>query len=126
MSSHNKILIVDENVFSRVCSAILNNEGYQTILAVSTEEAIDYISNNGISLVVSSYPFALSLLKSEILNEIPTIVLSDEFNDELIDVTKRIRNSVSLVKPLDFERFKYIVRGILSGYLNLNGSNIIA
>jgi hypothetical protein len=39
---------------------------------------------------------------------------------------KRIKNSVCLVKPLDFERFKYIVRGIIHGYLNLSGGNIIA
>jgi hypothetical protein len=58
--------------------------------------------------------------------ELPTIVLSDEFNNELIEIVKGIKNSICLVKPLDFERFKYIVHGILNGYLNLSGGNIIA
>ena len=126
MSSLKKILIVDEYGFSKVCSAILNDEGYQTKLAVSEEEAIRYISNNGISLIVSSYPFADSFLKSRRLRDIPTIVLSDEFNNDLIKIMKCIKNSVCLVKPLDVERFKYIVRGIINGYLNYTGGNIIA
>jgi hypothetical protein len=43
-----------------------------------------------------------------------------------IEIVKGIKNSICLVKPLDFERFKYIVHGILNGYLNLSGGNIIA
>ena len=126
MSSAKRILIVDEDGFSKVCSAILNDEGYQTRQAISEEEAIRHISTNGISLIVSSYPFAVSFLKSSRLRDIPTIVLSDEFNSDLIEVMKCIKNSICLVKPLDFERFKYIVRGIINGYLNLSGGNIIA
>ena len=126
MPSEKKILIIDENGFSKVCSAILNDEGYNTKLAFSEEEAMKCISNNGISLIVSSYPFAVSFLKSNILRDIPTIVLSDEFNNDLIEIMKCIKNSICLVKPLDFERFKYIVRGIINGYLNLSGGNIIA
>jgi DNA-binding NtrC family response regulator len=126
MAHSKKILIIDEDGFSKVCSAILNDEGFQTRLAISTEEAAKYVSSNGISLIVSSYPYALSFLKSKMIRDIPTIVLSDELNNDLMDIMKQIRNSVCLVKPLDFERFKYIVRGIISGYLNLSGGNIIA
>ncbi len=126
MSHSKKILIIDEDGFSKVCSAILNDEGYETMLAVSTEEAVRHVSNNGISLIVSSYPYALSFLKSALVKDIPTIVLSDELSNELIEVMKCIKNSVCLVKPLDFDRFRYIVRGIINGYLNLSGGNIIA
>ncbi len=126
MSKVKKILIVDEDGFSKVCSAILNDEGYETRLAISVEDALQCISNNGISLIVSSYPYALSFLESEDIKDIPTIILSDEFNNELIEVMKCIRSSICLVKPLDFERFKYIVHGIINGYLNLSGGNIIA
>jgi len=109
-----------------VCSAILNDEGYQTKLAISREEADAQVAKNGISLIVSSYPYALSFLQSKQIKDIPTIVLSDELNSDLIDIMKCIKNSVCMVKPVDFERFKYIVRGILNGYLNLTGGNIIA
>ncbi len=126
MSSSKEILIIDEDGFSKVCSAILNGEGYRTRLALSTQEAVRCISDDGISLIVSSYPYAQSFLQSTMAKEVPTIVLSDEFNNELIEIVKGIKNSICLVKPLDFERFKYIVHGILNGYLNLSGGNIIA
>ncbi|MBI5055407.1 MAG: hypothetical protein HZB61_02135 [Nitrospirae bacterium] len=126
MSNAKKILILDENGFSKVCSAILNDEGYQTTLAISSEEAAKFVSANGISLIVSSYPYALPFLKSKLIKDIPTIVLSDELNSDLLEVMKRIKNSICLVKPLDFERFKYIVCGIINGYLNISGGNIIA
>jgi DNA-binding NtrC family response regulator len=126
MQTLKKILILDENGFSKVCSAILNDEGYQTKLAISSEEAEQCVTDDCISLIVSSYPYACSFLKSKIVKDIPVIVLSDEFNNELIEVIKRIKNSVCLVKPLDFDRFKYIVRGIINGYLNISGGNIIA
>jgi DNA-binding NtrC family response regulator len=126
MPSSKKILIIDEDGFSKVCSAILNDEGYQTHLAVSVDEAVQYVSDDGVSLIVSSYPYAISFLKSKIVENIPTIILSDELNNDLIEMMKRIKNSICLVKPLDFERFKYIVRGIINGYLNLSGGNIIA
>lgn len=126
MQTSKKILILDEVGFSKVCSAILKDEGYQTRLAISSEEAERCVTDDCISLIVSSYPYAGSFLKSKIVRDIPTIVLSDEFNNDLIKIMKRIRNSVCLVKPLDFDRFKYIVRGIINGYMNISGGNIIA
>lgn len=126
MSTPKKILIIEEDGFSRICSAILHDEGYQTKVALSEEEAARMISTNGISLIVSSYPFAITFLKSKKIKDIPTIVLSYELNSDLIDVMKRIKNSICLLKPLDFKRFKYIVHGIVNGYLHLSGGNIIA
>jgi len=126
MSSMKKILIFDEDGFCKVCSAILNDEGYQTEMAFSNEEAEASIIKNGISLIVLSYPFALPFLRSGSVSDIPTIILSNDLNPDLIEMMKRFKNSVCLVKPLDFKRFKYIVRGIISGYLNLTGGNIIA
>jgi DNA-binding NtrC family response regulator len=126
MTSTKKILIIDEDSFSKVCSAILNDEGFLTKQVQSTDQAVQQMENNGISLIVSSYPYARSLLKSKDVKDIPTIVLSDEINDGLLEIMKGINKSVCLVKPVDFERFKYIVRGIISGYLNINGGNIIA
>ncbi|KPK36678.1 MAG: hypothetical protein AMK70_01385 [Nitrospira bacterium SG8_35_1] len=126
MSTAKKILIFDEDGFCKICSAMLSDEGYQTELAFSNEEAESFIAKNGISLIVLSYPFALPFLRSESIRDIPTIVLSNDLNSDLIEMMKRFKNSVCLVKPLDFKRFKYIVRGVVSGYLNLTGGNIIA
>jgi DNA-binding NtrC family response regulator len=126
MTTVKKILIIEEDGFSKICSAILHDEGYQTSFAVSAKEAARIVSGDGISLIVSDYPHVQSLLKSRIIHDIPKIVLSDNLNNDLIETMKQIGNSVCLLKPLDFERFKYIVRGILDGYLNISGGNIIA
>jgi DNA-binding response OmpR family regulator len=121
-----KILIFDEDGFCKICSAMLNDEGYQTELAFSSEEAETCVAKNGISLIVLSYPLALPFLRSESARNIPTIILSNDLNSDLIDMMKQSKNAVCLVKPLDYKRFKYIVRGVISGYLNLTGGNIIA
>lgn len=126
MPSTKRILIIEEDGFSKVCSAILNDEGYKTRLAATSEDAVRSVSDNGISLIVSSYPYAGSFLRSKVVKDIPTIILSNELNSDLIETMKDIKSSVCLVKPLDFERFKYIVHGIINGYLNLSGGNIIA
>ena len=75
---------------------------------------------------MDGYEVLRKLKETQGTKDIPVIVLSDELNNDLIRIMKQIRNSVCLVKPLDFERFKYIVRGIINGYLNLSGGNIIA
>jgi DNA-binding NtrC family response regulator len=126
MSSLKKILIIEEDGFSKICSAILRDEGYQTSFAVSAKEAVRVVSENGISLIVSGYSQVQSLLQLRIIHDIPKIVLSDELNNDLIETMKQIGNSICLLKPLDFERFKYIVHGIINGYLNISGGNIIA
>jgi len=126
MANLKKILIIEEDGFSRICSAILHDEGYQTSFAISAKEAVRIVSDNGISLIVSGFSHVQSLLQLGIIHDIPKIILSDELNNDLIETMKRIGNSVCLLKPLDFERFKYIVHGIINGYLNISGGNIIA
>jgi DNA-binding response OmpR family regulator len=121
-----KILIVDEDGFSKICSAMLSDEGYQTELALSEKDAIRYISSDSISLIISSYPYGMSLLRTLKAKDIPIIILSDEINSVLIEIMKAFKYSVCMVKPLDFQRFRYLVRGIMNGYLNLTGGNIIA
>jgi len=126
MTPTKKILIVNEDGFSRICSAILSDEGYQTELAFSEEDAIRSISSNRVSLIISSYPYGMSLLKTPKAKDIPIMILSNEINSVLIEIMQGFKYSVCMVKPLDFERFRYLVRGIMNGYLNLAGGNIIA
>lgn len=126
MTPSKKILIVDEDGFSKVCSAMLGDEGYQIELALSGEDAIRNISNDGVSLIISSYPYGISFLKSFKAKNIPIMILSDEINNDLMEIMRFFKYSICMVKPLDFQRFKYLVRGIVNGYLNLTGGNIIA
>lgn len=120
-----KILIIDEDGFSKVCSAMLSKHGYETRLAVSTEDAAKSINSEGIELIISSYPYGLPLLKMKDTSQIPVIVLSDEVNTQLVEVMSGLKQAVCMLKPIDFKRFEYLVQGILNGYLNLSGGNII-
>ncbi len=126
MLSTKKILILDEEGFSKICSAMLCEDGYQTELPPSQEEAIRSVSHDGIALIISGYPYGMPLLKSQKIKDIPIIILSNEINNDLIEMMKNYKYSVCMVKPLDFQRFKYLVRGIVNGYLDLSGGNIIA
>jgi hypothetical protein len=121
-----KILIVNNDGFGKICSDILNEEGFDSILACSVEEAVQHASNDNISLIVSNHSHTRSFLKSQLFCDIHKIILTNEFNKELIEDMKLIKNAICLVKPLDFKRFRYIVCGIMNGYVNLTGGNIIA
>jgi len=96
------------------------------MIACSVEEAVQNASNDNVALIVSNYAHVRSLVKSPLFSDIPKIILTNEFNKELIEDMKLIKNSICLVKPLDFERFRYIVCGIMNGYVNVTGGNIIA
>ena len=126
MKSSKKILIIDEDGFSKICSAMLRDEGHETELAALDEKTLHNVSRNGISLIISSYPYGKSFFKVNKAHDIPLMILSDEINDDLIKMLKCFKHSVCMVKPLDFQRFKYLVNGIVNGYLNLTGGNIIA
>lgn len=126
MKSSKKILIIDEDGFSKICSAMLRDEGHETELAALDEKNLHNVSGNGISLIISSYPYGISFFKANKAQDIPLMILSDEINDNLIEMLKCFKHSVCMVKPLDFQRFKYLVNGIVNGYLNLTGGTIIA
>ena len=64
MPSAKKILIFDDEGFSKVCSAMLSEDGYQIELALSQKEAIRSISQDDIALIISGYPYGMPLLKS--------------------------------------------------------------
>lgn len=126
MESSKKILIVDEAGFSKICSAMLSDKGYQIELAALNKNIFSNMRGNGIALIISSYPYGVSVLKSNEVKDIPIMILADEINNDLIEMMKRFKLSVCMVKPLDYDRFKYLVNGIVNGYLNLTGGNIIA
>jgi len=127
VKSAKKILIIEEDGFSKVCSAILGADGYQTEFVKADEDAIRKIPINEISLIVSSYPYGIPLLRLHTIKNIPLIILSHEVNNDLLALMKEFKHSVCIVKPVDFQRLRYLVCGIINGYTNLiEGGHIIA
>jgi hypothetical protein len=119
-----RILIIDEGGFSRVCSALLEFEGYGAD-AVSTMENL----NNGLDefgLIITSYPYGAFLFSELEKRKIPVIILSDHINRELINVLEGFNNSYCMIKPLDYHKFRSLVRQVMGGEQEaLRGYNIV-
>ena len=75
-----KILIFDEAGFSRICSAILEKEGYGTNAICDVNQIDSTINYNDFGLVITSYPFGAYLLDKLRQSGIPSIILSDHVN----------------------------------------------
>jgi hypothetical protein len=117
------ILIIDEERFSRVCSAILGTAGYGTDVLCQRNrfQLQDKLDEDRVNLIVTSYPygsFLFSLLKGR---NIPTILLSDNVDGDLIDILKNCENVYCMIKPLDYDHFKQLVGKLMSGDLSAQG-----
>jgi DNA-binding NtrC family response regulator len=109
-----KILIVDENSFSRICSAILENEGYETKILKDFGSLLPHFNNNEFGLVITSYPFGYFWFENIKKMNLPTIILTDHINRIFINILEGFNNSYCMVKPLDYQKFRSLVRQIVS------------
>jgi DNA-binding NtrC family response regulator len=111
-----KILIVDEARFSRVCSAILEKEGYQTSSVPDVQKADKEISSRDYELLVTSYPFCTDILEDLMRIGIPAIILSDHMNKKLMTTLDSIKNVHlhCMIKPIDYNKFRAVVKQILN------------
>ncbi len=121
------ILIIDEAGFSRICSAILESEGYRVEAVTDGDNLASKLNNEEIVLIITScYPYGILFLEDIKKRNIPVIILSDLINKELINILERFNSSYCMVKPLDYQKFKRLVRKIVNGDLNNHGEyNIV-
>ena len=122
-----KILIIDEAGFSRICSAILEFEGYG-IEAMSDSDGFHRrLDNDEYGLIITSYPYGTFLFEEIKRRNISTIILSDHINGELINILEGFNNSYCMIKPLDYQKFRSLVKQVMSGDLsNIHGGyNIV-
>lgn len=108
-----KILVFDEESFSRVCRALLQLDGYPADCLASMDlQTAGDLENYG--LVITSYPYGLSLFPHLMHRQAPVLVLSDCLSVELLECLKSIRNSLCMIKPLDYEQFSGKIRNVMS------------
>lgn len=109
------ILIVDEAGFSRVCSAILEKEGYRTNAVTDVRQLDAEINYSNFGLVITSYPYGEVLFDKLKKKKIPTIILSDHFNRSLVMTLELFDKSIShcLIKPLDYTKFRTLVNQVM-------------
>ncbi len=110
-----KILIIDEHRFSRICSAILETIGYGTDMISCAHDLPSKLNDNEWGLVVTSYPYGVFFFEQIKKKNIPTIILSDNIDGQLINILNNFNNSYCMIKPLDYDKFKALVRQVISG-----------
>ncbi len=113
--NHKKILIVDEAGFSRVCSAILEKEGYGTSAITDIRQLGSNVNYKDFGLVITSYPYGAALLEKLIDSSIPTIILSDQVSRDLMAKLDNFDKSLShcMIKPLDYHKFRILVNQVM-------------
>jgi DNA-binding NtrC family response regulator len=116
-----KILIIDEHRFSIVCSAILENGGYKAETITNIDNLPAGLNLDDFGLIITSYPFGFYFLKEIKKEQVPKIIFSDQINDSLIRALHCIDNSYCMIKPLDYGKFKSLVKEVMSGNLAMTG-----
>ncbi len=120
------ILILDEARFSRVCSAILELEGYSADSVADGEDLQKQLEMKQVDLIIASYPLGVSLLDSLQRRDIPTIVLSDHISKDLIWSLGSFANSYCMIKPLDYDKFRSLVNQVVNCHdLRAEGCHVV-
>lgn len=126
LQSRKKILLIDEVCFSRICSAILASEGYDIETASGAGSLSPLLNPNELGLIITSYPYGAFIFEKLKVGGIPTIILSDQINLELINILEGFSRSYCLVKPLDYRKFRTLVKRVMSGEPGISGGyNIV-
>jgi DNA-binding NtrC family response regulator len=121
-----KILIIDEKVFSRICSAILELDGLITEIFDGNTNTLSITKNNKIGLIIMSYPFSHLFLEEIRKINIPTIILADQVNKDIINLLESLTTSYCMIKPIDYNKFKYLAKKIITCSVhNTKGYNIL-
>ncbi len=125
LQSYRRILIIDEAGFCRVCSALLEAEGYRAEAVSDLGLALTLCKTGPFGLIITSYPFGAGIFKEIKGLKTPMIVLSDQVSRELIGTLQLLDSSYCMIKPIDYMKFRGVVRRVLSGAECGNGCKII-
>jgi len=108
---YKKILILDEAGFSRICAAILEKEGFGTNAVSDIRQLGSNVNYKDFGLVITSYPYGAVLLEKLISTKVPTIILSDYMNRDLMATLDHFDKTIShcMIKPLDYHKFRTLV-----------------
>lgn len=118
--------MIDEQAFYRICSAILEDEGYLTDLFTSVNNLPVKLNRNEFGLIVISYPFGAFLLNEIRKWNITTIVFTDNIDGSLISLLSGFENSYCMIKPLDYGKFRSLVRDVMNdNFLHRKGYTIV-
>ena len=110
-----EILIVAEEGFSRVCHALLECEGYRAKSVSDTHVLSREWDDNKVGLIIVNYPFKDSFVNALKRKNAFVLILTDHISGDLIETLEILPNSFCMVKPLDYQKFKGVVRNAMEG-----------
>jgi DNA-binding response OmpR family regulator len=113
MGEHERIVIVDEAGFSRICSSILREQGFSAESLVRGETELSRSSVDGASLLITSYPYGKSILNRLGDMAVPVIILADHVGKDIIETLEGLENCYCMVKPIDYRRFTLLVKDLV-------------
>jgi hypothetical protein len=108
-----KILIIDDSVFSLICSSILELEGIKSQIYKNSDSPLP-LNGTKYLMVITSYPFGCPIFEEIKKINLPTIILTDHINREVMSILKSLRNSYCMIKPIDYDKFRNLVKEIAS------------
>jgi len=109
MMKEKKILIFDEEGFSRVCQALLELDGYDSDVWQGDDWPVD-----NYSLVITSFPYGAPVLDYAKERNLPTLVLSDALSRDLLAWLHGLKDSFCMIKPVDFGKFNQVVAQMMT------------
>jgi DNA-binding NtrC family response regulator len=118
-----RILIFDEWSFARVCSVLLQNAGYEAETFSIADDVPSARDIRRFGLFITSYPFCAPLFEEIRKFDISTIILSDDIDENLFTILKDFNNSYCMMKPLDYEKFRSLVRKVMSRKKTAHGGS---
>ncbi len=111
-----RILLVDETSFLRVCSLILEREGF-TVDTVNAGEDnwTSKLNLRDVALVIFSYPYGRFICEEVRKFTLPVLVLSDHISEDIIHLLEEFKKSYCMIKPLDYGKFTSLVKKLMNG-----------
>ncbi len=117
----NKILLVDDEVITlKITRKMLQEHGYEVDMAISSSEAMNFLSNDSYSLVIvditmpSISGFDLIQLMQSFDYDVPVIFLSNNDNDWTIEESYNIGAKRFVSKEHEFNYLPTIIKEILT------------
>ena len=108
-----RILILDEHRFGRICSALVLQSGYQGEWSAIAGENLVLPDLTPYRLIITSYPYSRPVLELLPDQNRALLVLADYACDDLLQAVGDRHNCYFAVKPLNFLNFGNMVGHIL-------------
>ncbi len=115
-----KILIIDEEGFCRICSALLEAAGYgiETLPhPMTNSEKLSSRLDQNIGLIITSFLHDDYLMKEIKKRRVPSLILSTNIDKKLMRILDSLHSSYCMIKPIDYDKFRSLVQIVMSGNL---------